>query len=265
VRSVEPATGGGSRRQYCFADFTLDLDAGFLRRGGEEVTLSPKAFEILAYLVQHHGRLVTKTALIEEVWPDTVVTDNSLAQRLLEIRRALADESQQLIRTVARRGYVFAAPVTSPVVEFPRQPAEGPAETGPSAVPSAPASQRALNRKILAGALIVLAVIAGGLLLIRLSPPARRELTYTQITNFTDSAVAPALSPDGPNGRVLPERHLVSLSRSDLRETAPQWRAGSTYQRSQAQIRLGVLAGRLAHRVYRGRWLENIHGVSARR
>ena len=194
MKGAEESTGAeGAHRQYCFAEFTLDLDEGFLRRGGEEVTLSPKAFEVLAYVVEHHGRLVTKAALIEAVWPDTAITDNSLAQRLMEIRRALSDDSQQLIRTVARRGYVF----TAPVIEFPRQPAGGPAEPGPSEIPIAPTGRRALNRKVLAGALIALAVVAVGLLLVRLFPPAKHELAYTQITNFTDSAVVPALSPDG--------------------------------------------------------------------
>src|SRR5262245_6289350 len=115
------ARGEGLGQQYCFAEFTLDLNRGFLRRDSDEVTLSPKAFEVLAYLVEHHGRLVTKTALIEAVWPGTAITDNSLAQRLLEIRRALADDSQQLIRTVAKRGYLFTARVTTPVAELPRQ------------------------------------------------------------------------------------------------------------------------------------------------
>src|SRR5436309_10996851 len=110
MSSREPNPVDKARRQYCFADFTLDLEDGFLKRGGEEVTLRPKAFEVLAYLVEHHGRLVTKTALTEAVWPDAAITDNSLAQCLFEIRRALADDSQRLIRTVARRGYVFAAP-----------------------------------------------------------------------------------------------------------------------------------------------------------
>src|SRR5207248_8937961 len=105
-----------------------------------------KAFEILAYLVEHHGRLVTKTALIEAVWPDAAITDNSLAQCLLEIRRALADDSQQLIRTVARRGYVFAAPVTTPVVEFPRQSSVAPLELGPA--PLAPGLRVAPVRRI---------------------------------------------------------------------------------------------------------------------
>jgi DNA-binding winged helix-turn-helix (wHTH) protein len=108
------------RRQYRFGDFTLDLDDGFLRRGAEEVALRPKTFEVLIYLVERHGRLVTKAELIDAIWPDAAVTDNSLAQCLAEIRRALADDSQQSIRTVARRGYLFAAPMTAAPLRFTR-------------------------------------------------------------------------------------------------------------------------------------------------
>ena len=111
-------------RQYRFGNFTLDLNRGFLRRGDEQVSLRPKAFDALVYLVERHGRLVTKTELIEALWPDTAVTDNSLAHCLLEIRRAVGDESQQIIRTVARRGYVFAAPVGTSVLEFEASPTE---------------------------------------------------------------------------------------------------------------------------------------------
>ena len=78
-----------------------------MRRGAEEFTLRSKSFDVLAYLVHHHGHLVTKAALMDEVWPDTAVTDNSLSQCVVEIRRALCDDSQQLIRTVARQGYLF--------------------------------------------------------------------------------------------------------------------------------------------------------------
>src|ERR1700716_705930 len=76
LSTLEPHPIQKPPRQYCFRDFTLDLDGGFLRRGSEEVTLRPKAFEVLAFLVEHHGRLVTKTALIEAVWPDAAITDN---------------------------------------------------------------------------------------------------------------------------------------------------------------------------------------------
>ena len=104
MSSPEPYSAEKPPRQYWFADFKLDLEGGFLWRRGEEVSLTSKAFEVLAYLVEHRGQLVSKTALMEAVWPDAAITDNSLAQRLLEIRRALDDDSQQLIRTGARRG-----------------------------------------------------------------------------------------------------------------------------------------------------------------
>lgn len=98
-------------RQYRFDGFCLDLDRGSLRRGDVEVSLRPKPFDVLTYLVQHHGRIVSKTELIDAVWSDAAVTDNSLAQCLLEIRRALDDDAQRLIRTVAKRGYLFVSPV----------------------------------------------------------------------------------------------------------------------------------------------------------
>jgi len=75
--------------QYRFGDFTLDLEGGFLRRGQDEVTLTPKAFEVLAYLVKHRGRLVSKSALIEAVWPDAAITDTTVesvsSMRVLEV------------------------------------------------------------------------------------------------------------------------------------------------------------------------------------
>src|SRR5689334_23302347 len=122
LSSPGPHSGERIRRQYSFGDFTLDLQRRLLRRGGDEVTLRSRSFDVLAYLVDHHGQLVTKSALMEAVWADTAVTDNSLAQCMVEIRRALEDDGQQLIRTVARRGYQFAAPISTPPVEFPRQP-----------------------------------------------------------------------------------------------------------------------------------------------
>src|SRR5436305_1224844 len=128
LSSPEPHLGERLRRQYSFGDFTLDTEYRVLQRCGQEVNLRAKSIEVLFYLVQHHGHLVTKAALMEAVWPDTAVTDNSLAQCMVEIRRALHDDSQQMIRTVARRGYVFVVPVTSPVMEFPREPAGRQAE-----------------------------------------------------------------------------------------------------------------------------------------
>jgi adenylate cyclase len=122
LRTPEPHAGERFRRQYKFGDFTLDLNSGFLRRGAEEVPLRPKPFQVLVYLVQRHGELVTKAEVAGAVWPETAVMDNTLAQCLVEIRRALGDDSQRLIRTVVGRGYMFTPLVTTPVLEFPLAP-----------------------------------------------------------------------------------------------------------------------------------------------
>lgn len=103
-----------SPRLYRFGDFTLDLEAGLLTRKGNVVSLRNKSFEVLRYLVERHGRLVTKTELLDAVWGDTAVTENSLTQCLTEIRRMLEDDAQQMVRTVARRGYIFTAPIAEP-------------------------------------------------------------------------------------------------------------------------------------------------------
>lgn len=184
-------------RQYRFGDFTLDLDSGFLSRGNAQVSLRPKAFDALVYLVERHGRLVTKAELIEALWPDTAVTDNSLAHCLAEIRRSLGDRSQQVIRTVARRGYVFAAPVGTPVLEFEdnlREPLERPVVLPVSASPTGPYRHR---WKAAGAAVAALAVAAAGMFLVRSTTPGRSTIIFEQLTDLADSAVAPSVSPDG--------------------------------------------------------------------
>jgi DNA-binding winged helix-turn-helix (wHTH) protein len=106
-----------SRQIHSFDDFTLDLDRGCLLRSGQEVKLRPKSFEVFKYLVEHHGRLVSKNDLMRAVWADAFVTDDSLVQCLIEVRRALGDESRRYVKTVPRRGYIFEAKMRESAVE----------------------------------------------------------------------------------------------------------------------------------------------------
>lgn len=94
-----------------FGEFELDETRGALLRGGSEIHLRRQAFGVLQFLAANAGRLVSKDEIFEAVWGKTVVTDDSLTQCLVEIRRALGDESREAIRTVPRRGYVFEYPV----------------------------------------------------------------------------------------------------------------------------------------------------------
>ena len=103
-----------------FSHFTIDLERGCLLDRGEEVRLRPKVFEALKYLAENNNRLVTKDELIKALWTEPFVTDDSLVQCLVEIRRGLGDEAQKCIKTVPRRGYVFIAPVTQGASQEPR-------------------------------------------------------------------------------------------------------------------------------------------------
>src|SRR5437588_5129614 len=100
-----------SHQILSFSEFTLDLRRGCLLRAQEEIKLRPKSFEVLNYLVENSGRLISKDELIHAVWVEAAVTDDSLVQCLKDIRRALGDEAQQIIKTVHGRGYIFDAEV----------------------------------------------------------------------------------------------------------------------------------------------------------
>ena len=95
-----------------FGRYVLDLERGCLLSGGEEVALRPKTFDLLSYLVSNPSRLVSKDELLAAVWPDVLVSDDSIVQCITELRRALGDPDQRLIKTVQRRGYRFEAPIS---------------------------------------------------------------------------------------------------------------------------------------------------------
>ena len=96
----------GSAREYVFAGFTLNLHRGVLHDGSGAVDLRPKAFHLLACLVENAGRVMPKEELLDTIWPGVTVTEDSLTQCIGELRRALG-EAASAIRTVPRRGYVF--------------------------------------------------------------------------------------------------------------------------------------------------------------
>src|SRR5215813_53541 len=99
-----------------FADVRIDVANEQVWRGQEALHLTPTAFALLRYLVEHAGRLVTKEELLQAVWPETAVTEGVLTTHVRQIRQALGDAPQapQFIETVHRRGYRFIAPLAAP-------------------------------------------------------------------------------------------------------------------------------------------------------
>ena len=115
---------------YRFEGFVLDLMRGaLLTTTGEEVPLRPQAFQLLRLLVENAGRLLGRDAINQVVWPDVAVSDDSITQCVRDIRRALDDQAQRILKTVPRRGYLIAADVAvvrdqpaAPLVSLPEKP-----------------------------------------------------------------------------------------------------------------------------------------------
>jgi DNA-binding winged helix-turn-helix (wHTH) protein/Tfp pilus assembly protein PilF len=104
---------------FQFGDFTLDVRERQLRRSGDIIRLSPKAFDVLVALVRHPRRLVTKDELLERVWPECFVEEGILTVHVSALRKALGDDTRPpaYIETVARSGYRFIAAVTRDAVD----------------------------------------------------------------------------------------------------------------------------------------------------
>ena len=102
--------------RLAFGGLTLDTDARQLLRGKEPVALSPKAFDLLAHLVESRPRALSKDELHERLWPATYVSETNLAGLIAEIRRAIQDDARtpRFVRTVHRFGYAFAGTIAEP-------------------------------------------------------------------------------------------------------------------------------------------------------
>jgi DNA-binding winged helix-turn-helix (wHTH) protein len=90
-----------------FGPFIIDTLRAELVREGKVVALRPKTFALLRRLAETPGILVSKQELMDAVWPGLVVTDDSLTQAISELRGALDDRDQKIIKTIPRRGYLF--------------------------------------------------------------------------------------------------------------------------------------------------------------
>jgi DNA-binding winged helix-turn-helix (wHTH) protein len=112
--AMEPADNNGAPTAILFGPFRLLPAKRLLLEGDEPVRIGSRALEILIALVEHHGELLSKNALIERVWPDTTVVEANLSVHIAALRRALRDGSggNRYLVNMPGRGYRFVAPIT---------------------------------------------------------------------------------------------------------------------------------------------------------
>jgi len=95
------------------ASLRVDLEAEALWRGGERVHLRTKTWQVLRYLLDRPGALVTKAQLLDAVWGDVVVSEETLTKSISEVRKALGDDPRhpRLLQTVHGRGFRLIQPI----------------------------------------------------------------------------------------------------------------------------------------------------------
>ncbi|MEM9437616.1 MAG: alpha/beta fold hydrolase [Pseudomonadota bacterium] len=113
IYSDDEANDGHGARRYRFGDLTLDVKQHTLVRSGVPVSIEPKVFDLLLLLLKNAGDLVSHDQMIAEVWQGRIVSDSAVSACVSAVRRAVGDDgqTQAIIRTVARRGFTFCAPV----------------------------------------------------------------------------------------------------------------------------------------------------------
>ena len=160
---------GGILMIYRFGDFELREEDFCLLRQGERVALEPKNLSVLLQLVGHAGHLLEKGTLLETVWADTFVEENTLTRAIVVLRRELGDNSRnpKFIQTIPTRGYRFIAPLET--LSATSQPSPEPAVTTPNAALVAnPGSDRRSMRswlpRVAVPALLVSLIVASILL-----------------------------------------------------------------------------------------------------
>ena len=188
-----------------FGECRLDTAERVLRRNGVVVPLTPKAVSMLELLVRREGTVVSRTEMIQELWPDTFVEEANLTVTVWMLRRALGES---YIRTIPKRGYAFAVPVRR-IDPPPVNDDHAGAPIDAAVAPAAPVSQppkKGRRRLMLAVLLTVLPVtiaiaawIVRSWLLNRETPASAKPVTAKTLTRLSDSGNIRdvTISPDG--------------------------------------------------------------------
>jgi DNA-binding winged helix-turn-helix (wHTH) protein/Tol biopolymer transport system component len=190
---------------YQFGDFQLDCGAFKLLRNEQSLRVERKPLELLILLASRPGQLVTRTEIAQRLWSSEVFvdTEHGINTAIRKLRHLLHDdpENPQFIQTVTGMGYRFVATVsvTSEIPAINPEPASaltGNEKETPHPVPNAASPSKGRTLSWYAGAGVCALLAFGGTALYR-SQYHSPQVTYTQLTDFTDSAVQPALLPDG--------------------------------------------------------------------
>lgn len=245
-----------------FGQFELDLRTRQLTKNGANVRLSQQPIQVLLLLLEAPGEIVTREEFRRRLWPSDVFVDfdHGLNKSIQKLRDALGDSagSPRYIETIPRIGYRFIAFADEakrpPVLPPPQAALPNPTPVPPSTAAIPPAARTAAARRtrsILLAALAALCIAFFAVALYR-SRHRAPQARFIQFTDFTDSAVAPALSPDGhmvafirgSDGFLTPDEIYVKmLPNGEVRRVTDdrRWKYGLAFSPDGSEIAYTVL------------------------
>jgi DNA-binding winged helix-turn-helix (wHTH) protein/Tol biopolymer transport system component len=202
-------------RVFEFGPFRLDAANWQLTRDDQPIALEPQVFKLLLLLLEKRGGLIEKTALVEQLWPDSHVEERTLTQHVYVLRKALEPHGHQYIQNIPKKGYRFAGEVAI------REQAGAPAT--PSALPTVVPP---VHRRWRLSWLAALPIAALLLWAIDRAAPEQTQAIGARLQRLTEqgTALLTAISPDGslvaysrsgPRGESL---HLLSTDSSEESE-----------------------------------------------
>jgi DNA-binding winged helix-turn-helix (wHTH) protein len=220
---------------YSFGAFDLDTDRLELRRAGTPVPMEPQVFAVLAYLVEHRDRVVSKDELLDNVWGDRFVSESALTTRIKAARRAVGDDgqAQRTIKTLHGRGYRLVAPVRE------EEPTASPSPDRPPATPedSWPLVGRSAELETLAS--WFREERAGGVLLTGGAGVGKTRLAE-KLVELAEAAGLPSARAAGhPEGRAIPFAALAHLLPPDVASPtgADELDRAGVFHRARAAVR----------------------------
>lgn len=186
------------QRSFRVSDWDVEPQLNSLTGPERTAHLEPKVMQVLVYLAEHAGQIVAKDRLLQQVWPDTFVSDDVLTRSISELRRAFGDDAREprFIQTIPRGGYRLIAIVSA-------SPAHGaaPGQTIPiQELETTPVPRRrksVLHGELVAVALVILIVVLA--LVWWQSPAPSPEITERKLTGNSpeNSVTSMAVSRDG--------------------------------------------------------------------
>jgi len=185
--------------RYLIENYFIDFSRNQISLAGEVTSMQPKVMAVLEQLIQHQGRVVSFEQLMLAVWPDTVVTANTLQRCIFHLRKAFNDDSksQRVIKTHAKQGYSLVIPAR---IE------------GKAVVPKSELKTTSNNR----GIILIIAVLGLCTLLLGQVPSTNQVKSYSQVTSLTSSDAKEAFASYSPDGRFIVFQRNIDACYSEL-------------------------------------------------